>query len=397
MNSSEIRKEIKDLSSKIFPEIVSIRKWLHKHPELSFEEKETSKYICSILQKNNIKFSKNIGGYGVVAIIKGSNPNGKVVAFRADIDALPIHEKNEVEYKSINEGVMHACGHDVHTSILLGTAIIINKLKKYLTGTIKFIFQPAEEKLPGGASLMIKEGVLRNPNVDKIVALHVFPEMEVGNLGFREGKYMAACDELEVIIKGKGGHAALPEKTINPITVASEIILKTKELIDFIGKNDLYVLEYGDFHAHGASNVIPETAYLKGTFRTMNEDFRERSHELLLEKSQEIALKYAVECDFKIIKGYPSLINDLSLTKECVNLASEFIGKEKVSKLPIRMASEDFSFYSQVCPSCFFRLGVSNKNKGIVHLVHTPKFDIDHTAIKLGMGVMSYFAFNLVR
>jgi len=397
VDSSKISAHIKEIASSIFPDIVSVRKWLHMHPELSFKEKETSKYICSILKENNIYFTHNIGGYGIVATVKGKNPDSKVIAFRADMDALPIEEQNEVDYKSIHKGVMHACGHDVHTSILIGTAIIINKLKEHLEGTIKFIFQPAEEKLPGGASLMIKDGVLNNPKVDKIIALHVFPEMEVGFLGFREGKYMAACDELEVTIKGKGGHAALPEKTINPITVASEIIIKTRESIKQIAKDNLYVLEYGDFHAYGASNVIPENAFIKGTFRTMNEFFRKKACDLLLHQSKEIAIKYGVDCDYKIIKGYPSLFNDPRLTKECRELAIDFIGLEKVSDLPIRMASEDFSFYSQECPACFFRLGVNNKEKGITHLVHTPKFDIDHNAIELGIGLMSYFALKLVR
>lgn len=397
MDSSKVSAHIKEIASSIFPDIVSVRKWLHMHPELSFKEKETSKYICSILKKNNIYFVNNIGGYGIVATVKGKNPDSKVIAFRADMDALPIEEQNEVDYKSIYKGVMHACGHDVHTSILIGAAIIINKLKEHLEGTIKFIFQPAEEKLPGGASLMIKDGVLNNPKVDKIIALHVFPEMEVGFLGFREGKYMAACDELEVTIKGKGGHAALPEKTINPITVASEMIIKTRESIKQIGKDHLYVLEYGDFHAYGASNVIPENAFIKGTFRTMNESFRKKACDLLLHQSKEIAIKYGVDCEYKIIKGYPSLFNNPRLTKECRELAIDFIGLEKVSDLPIRMASEDFSFYSQECPACFFRLGVNNKEKGITHLVHTPKFDIDHNAIELGIGLMSYFALKLVR
>ena len=239
----------------------------------------------SILEKNKIKYFNNIGGYGVVATINGSNSNGKVIAFRADMDALPIQEQNEVDYKSINKGVMHACGHDVHTAILLGTAIIISRLRKNLKGTIKFIFQPAEEKLPGGASLMIDDGVLRNPVVDKIIALHVFPEMEVGNLGFRSGQYMAACDELEITVHGIGGHAALPSKTINPITVAAEIILETKNLISNLSKDNIYVLEYGDFHAYGASNVIPEKALVKGTFRTMDEDFRSMACDELHKKS----------------------------------------------------------------------------------------------------------------
>ena len=241
------------------------------------------------------------------------------------MDALPIKEQNEVEYKSINEGVMHACGHDVHTAILLGTAIVINKLSQKLDGTIKFIFQPAEEKLPGGASLMIKEGVLDNPKVDQIIALHVFPEMEVGNLGFRSGQYMAACDELEITVNGIGGHAALPDKTINPITVASELILETKKLISTISKDNMYVLEFGDFHAHGASNVIPEKAIIKGTFRTMDEDFRVNACKLLLKKSKEIEKKYGAQCDFKIIKGYPSLYNNPDLTNKCSSLASDYL------------------------------------------------------------------------
>ena len=397
MNLAGIRNEIKNLTSQIFPEIVSIRKWLHKNPELSFNEKKTSNYICSVLKKNKIQYVDNVGGYGVVATINGSNSNGKVVAFRADMDALPINEQNEVEYKSINEGVMHACGHDVHTAILLGTAIIINKLSQKLDGTIKFIFQPAEEKLPGGASLMIKDGVLDNPKVDQIIALHVFPEMEVGNLGFRSGQYMAACDELEITVNGIGGHAALPAKTINPITVASELILETKKLISTISKDNIYVLEFGDFHAYGASNVIPEKAIIKGTFRTMDEDFRVNACKLLLKKSKEIEKKYGAQCNFKIIKGYPSLYNNPDLTHKCSSLASDYLGENKIKNLPIRMASEDFSFYSQKCSACFFRLGVRNEKKGITHLVHTPKFDIDHHAIEIGVGVMSYFAINLVR
>ena len=397
MNLSNIRNEIKVLASQIFPEIVSIRKWLHKNPELSFHEKKTSEYICSILEKNKIKYFNNIGGYGVVATIDGSNSNGKVIAFRADMDALPIQEQNEVDYKSINKGVMHACGHDVHTAILLGTAIIISRLRKNLKGTIKFIFQPAEEKLPGGASLMIDDGVLSNPVVDKIIALHVFPEMEVGNLGFRSGQYMAACDELEITVHGVGGHAALPSKTINPITVAAEIILETKNLITNLSKDNIYVLEYGDFHAYGASNVIPEKALVKGTFRTMDEEFRIMACDELHKKSKQIEKKYGVKCDFKIIKGYPSLFNNPELTKECRSLASDYLGKSKIKVLPIRMASEDFSFYSQQCSACFFRLGVRNEKMGITHLVHTPKFDIDHKSIEIGVGVMSYFAINLVR
>lgn len=391
INNTDIKEEIEQITSSIFDNVVKIREWLHKHPELSFKEKETSKYIASILKKNNIEFSDNIGGYGIVAYIEGVNPNSRTIAFRADMDALPIQEQNTVSYKSIHDGVMHACGHDVHTAILLGSAIVLNQLKHSFQGTIKFIFQPAEEKLPGGASLMIKDGVLENPSPQKIIALHVFPEMEVGQVGFKEGKYMAACDELNVEIIGKGGHAALPEKTINPIIMASELILNTKNQVVKIKNTSPYVLDYGDFRSFGASNVIPEKAFLQGTLRTMDEDFRSQVHVILLEEAKKIASKYQAKCNFKIIKGYPALINNPIITKECRSLAVDFLGKKFVHDLPIRMASEDFSFFSQNCPSCFFRLGVSNKQKGIVHLVHTPKFDIDDEAIRIGLHLITYF------
>ena len=395
MNKDFIKKEVERISDLIFDDVVGYRKWIHQHPELSFQEEKTSKYICSILKNNNIKFSNNIGGYGVVATIEGNNPKSRVIGFRADMDALPIKEENQVEYKSKNDGIMHACGHDVHSSILLGTAIVINKLKINLKGTIKFLFQPAEEKLPGGASLMIKEGVLERPKVEKMIALHVFPEMEVGNVGFRKGQYMAACDELKFKIIGKGGHAALTEKTINPITIASDLILKTKKKIEDIKTNSPYVLEYGDFRAFGASNVIPEKAYVEGTLRTMDEVFRKKVHSVLLQEVKKIEKKHQAICRFQITKGYPSLFNDPVVTEDCMKLSADFLKKKNIHTLPIRMASEDFSFFSQECPSSFFRLGVANSKKGIVHLVHTPKFNIDHDAIRIGLNLMSYFAFKI--
>jgi len=395
LRKNHIKEEIERLSDLIFEDVVSYRKWIHQHPELSFKEQKTAAYICSILRKNRINFSNNVAGYGVVAIIEGKNPKSRVIGFRADMDALPIQEENEVSYKSINEGVMHACGHDVHSSILLGTAIIVNKLKKNLVGTIKFIFQPAEEKLPGGASLMIKKGVLRMPNVKKMIALHVFPEMEVGNVGFRHGQYMAACDELKIEVIGKGGHAALINKTINPITIASEIILNTKQKVLNEKTITPYVLEYGDFRSFGASNIIPEKAFVEGTLRTMDEKFRKKIHFILLKEVQKIEKKYKAICKLKIIKGYPALYNDPIVTQDCINLCSDLLNTNYIHSLPVRMASEDFSFFSQECPSSFFRLGVANPEKGITHLVHTSKFNIDHDAIRIGLKLMSYFAFKI--
>lgn len=333
------------------------------------------------------------------------------------MDALPIQEKNDVEYKSIHDGIMHACGHDVHTAIILGTAIVLNKFKNQLTGTIKCIFQPAEEKLPGGASLMIEEGVLNNPKVDRMLALHVFPEFEVGTVGFRAGQYMAACDELSILLKGKGGHAALPHNVINPIIMGAEIILSVKQAVSKLVSSKKYILEFGDFHAYGASNIIPEEAKIQGTLRTLDEDFRKKVHDILLSEAKKIEKKYTATCVFDIKKGYPSLYNDPTLTKRCKELSKQFLSpdftkpetqnaiikydkymkqNQFVKDLDIRMASEDFSYFSQECPSCFFRLGVANNEKKINHLVHTPYFNIDEKSLEIGVGLMSYLViFNL--
>jgi len=392
MCHEDIKKEIKSITTSILKDIIEVRRWIHKHPELSFEEKNTSEYICAVLKKHNIVFKDHVGGYVVVALIRGVNPNSQVLGIRADIDALPIQEKNKVSYKSINDGVMHACGHDVHTAILLGTAIVLKKLKNRINGTIKLIFQPAEEKLPGGASLMIKDAVLLNPKVDKMLALHVYPEFEVGTVGFFSGKYMAACDELSILVKGQGGHAALPDKVINPITIGAELILNVKRLMSSLSLNEKYILEFGDFRAYGASNVIPEQASIQGTLRTLNEDFRDKAHKLLLQESINMEDQYSIECIFNIKKGYPTLYNNPLLTENCKTLSKSFLTVDAVKDLDVRMSSEDFSYFSQECPSCFFRLGVANSKRNITHLVHTPYFNVDEKSIDVGMGLMSYLA-----
>jgi amidohydrolase len=395
MSNEDIKNKIKQITRSIFSEIVAIRRWIHQHPELSFQEKETSQYICSVLEKNHIKYEHKVAGYGVVALIECQNPDAQVIGVRGDMDALPIQEKNDISYKSVYDGVMHACGHDAHTAVLLGTAIVLNKLKNNLRGTIKCIFQPAEEKLPGGASLMIKEGVLENPKVDKMFALHVYPEFQVGNVGFRPGQYMAACDELSILITGKGGHAALPDEVINPITIGAEIILNVKNIVAQLPASKKYILEFGDFRAYGASNVIPEEAKIEGTLRTLDEDFRYLVHGILLDEVQKIGIKHQANCKMKIIKGYPSLYNNPELTKNCEILSREFLDQDSVKKLDIRMASEDFSYFSQELPCCFFRLGVANNH--INNLVHTPHFNIDEKSLEIGVGLMSYLvASNLL-
>ena len=390
-----MQSKIKDIVDASFKKLVSWREHLHAHPELSFQEVNTSAFVASNLEKLGIPYQHGIAGTGVVALIKGRNPEKRCIALRADLDALPIHEENEVPYKSKNEGVMHACGHDVHTTCLLGAANVLNQLKNEFEGTIKLIFQPGEERLPGGASMMINEGVLENPKVDKILALHVFPSMDVGKVGFKPGLYMAACDELYLTIKGKGGHAALPNAYNNPVMLISKLLPKLESYLESL--SDLtspFVFTFGKLEAEGATNVIPEFARAAGTLRTMDEQWRTIIHKKLKMFVAEFLTSNNAEGQLEIIKGYPFLKNDEILTENCIQSAKEYLGSENVELLDFRMTAEDFSFFSQKIPACFFRLGVRNEDLGIVHEVHHPKFDIDKNAIKFGTGLMTYITMN---
>ena len=385
--------KIKQLAESIFDEVVSIRRHLHKYPELSFKEHKTSAYIKSVLSSWNIPFTEDIADTGIVVLLKGNNPSSKTISLRADFDALPIIEDNEVDYCSVNNGVMHACGHDAHTASLLGAINILNTLNKEWEGSIKFIFQPAEEMLPGGAQQMIKEGVLENPKVEKMLGQHVFPDLEVGKVGFRPGKYMASTDELHITIKGKGGHAALPEKYNSPLLAAAKLITALDEYSKK-EKDRPSVLAIGFIEGLGSTNVIPEQVKLKGTLRAMDEDFRMNTHEKMLAIANTIAETYSLTIDFDIRKGYPCLVNDEEVTKKSILFAKEYMGAENVIDLPVRMTAEDFSYYSQQVPSCFYRLGTANKSKGIIHGLHTSRFNIDESSLKVGMGLMAYLAIN---
>ena len=383
--------KIKQLAESIFDEVVTIRRHLHKYPELSFKEHKTSAYIKSVLSSWNIPFTEDIADTGIVVLLKGNNPSSKTISLRADFDALPIVEDNEVDYCSVNNGVMHACGHDAHTASLLGTINILNTLNKEWEGSIKFIFQPAEEMLPGGAQQMIKEGVLENPKVEKMLGQHVFPDLEVGKVGFRPGKYMASTDELHITIKGKGGHAALPEKYNSPLLAAAKLITALDEYSKK-EKDRPCVLAIGFIEGLGSTNVIPEQVKLKGTLRAMDEEFRKNAHQQMLKISNDIAQSYNLEIDFDIRKGYPCLVNDEDLTKKSIAFAKEYMGDENVIDLPIRMTAEDFACYSHEVPSCFYRLGTANASKGITHGLHTSLFNIDEQSLKIGMGLMAYLA-----
>ena len=391
---------IKQLAHRYFDEVVSFRRHLHQNPELSFEEFKTSEFVCSVLDKYQINYVKGIVKTGIIAIIEGKNPSKKTILLRADLDALPIEEKNNVAYKSQNLGVMHACGHDAHTASVLGTAIILNQLKNEFEGTVKIMFQPGEEVLPGGSSLMIKEGVLQNPKVDVAIAQHVFPSMEVGKVGFREGMYMASTDELHITITGKGGHAAMAGDYNNPLVVASHIITEIEKQSPFVidtegvarntQNNIPTVIAFGKIEGKGATNVIPESVYLAGTFRTMDEDWRKEVKTKITDIINSVCAKYNTKADINIIDGYPFLTNDVETTKHCKQAAIEYLGKENVEDLPLRMTAEDFAYITQQVPSCFYRLGTGNKEKGISSGVHTSTFDIDEKALEIASGLMAW-------
>jgi len=397
-----VKEKIKELAKASLSEVIAIRRHLHANPELSFEEINTSNYIASKLKEYGIPFKQGIVKTGIVALIEGTksapSPSERAgvrsIALRADMDALPIQEKNTCDYKSKNEGVMHACGHDVHSASLLGVAKILNELKNEFEGTIKLIFQPGEEKLPGGASLMIKEGVLENPKPESIFAQHVFPSMEVGKVGFRTGMYMASTDEIYVTVKGKGGHAAMPAEYNNPLLIASAILLELNEAFMKQDQKAPTVLAFGKIIGNGATNVIPQEVKLEGTFRTMDEVWRKEAHAKMKCMAESVAKKMGGECEFTIEHGYPFLVNDEVTTKKARLAAEEYLGKENVEELPLRMTAEDFAFFSQQVPACFYRLGTGNKAKGITSGVHTATFDIDEQALEIGVGLMAWLALN---
>jgi amidohydrolase len=393
---TELKERIKKLATQYFNEVVEMRHHLHANPELSFEEFNTSAFIASKLKAFNIPFTDGIVKTGIVALIKGKNPDKKIIALRADIDALPIKEENKVSYCSTNPGVMHACGHDVHTSSLLGTAKILNELRNEFEGTIKLIFQPGEEKLPGGASLMIKEGVLENPRPVSIFGQHVFPSMEAGKAGFRGGMYMASTDELYVTVKGKGGHAAMPKTYVSPILIASAILLElNKEFMLTPQKDNIpTVLGFGRIIGDGVTNVIPNEVKIEGTFRTMNEAWRKEAHTKMKSMAEEIAKKMNGSCEFTIAPGYPLLTNDEKTTARAKQAAIAYLGEQNVEDLELRMTGEDFAYYSQHLPASFYRLGTGNKSKGITAGVHTSTFDIDEQALETGIGLMAWIALN---
>ncbi len=392
---NELQHRIKQLAKKYCSEFIEVRHHLHANPELSYQEFETSAFIQKKLQSFNIPFEIK-ATTGVVGLIKGKNPGKQTIALRADMDALPIQETNNVTYKSKKDGIMHACGHDVHSSCLLGAAKILAETKNEWEGTVKLIFQPGEEKNPGGASIMIKDGVLENPVPEAIFGLHVHPQLETGKLSFRPGQVMASADELYITIKGKGGHAASPHMTTDSILIASHLIVALQQIISR-NKDPLNpsVLSITSFQGGHTTNVIPHEVKLMGTFRALNEEWRFQAHELIRKQATQLVKSMGGEIDIHIDIGYPSVYNNEILTANARELAEQFVGRENIETTEMRMGAEDFGYYTKQIPGCFFRLGTGNASKGINSGVHTPTFNIDENAIEIGMGMMAWMGAGL--
>jgi amidohydrolase len=389
-----LKNKIKELAKSYHSDVISMRRHLHQHPELSYQEVETGKYIAKKLKDYGIIHEHGVAENGVVGLIEGRNPHKKIIALRADFDALPITEANDVPYKSKVEGVMHACGHDAHTSSLLGAARILNDIKMDFEGTIKLIFQPAEERTPGGASIMIKEGVLENPRPLSIIGQHVHPPLEAGKVGLKGGIYMASSDELHITVRGKGGHGAMPQEGIDTILIAAHIITALQQIVSRNADPAMpTVLTLGKINSvGGATNVIPDEVKIEGTFRTLSEPWRNEAKRRMKKMAEGIAEAMGGECIFNIEHGYPVLFNDEALTAKVKTQMIEFCGSENVVDLPMRMTSEDFAYYSQQMPACFYRLGTGNKSRGITSGLHTDTFDIEESSLELSIGLLAWLA-----
>ena len=389
---SDIKNSIQQLAATYANDIVSVRRHLHTNPELSFQEHNTAQFIKDKIKEYGLN-PISMADTGVVVLITGKNPDKKTVALRGDIDALPILEQNNVPYKSQNAGVMHACGHDVHTASLLGSARILSQLRDQFEGTVKLIFQPGEELIPGGASIMIKEGVLQNPAPAAIFGQHVFPHLPAGKVGVRSGMYMASADELYITVNGKGGHGAMPEINIDPVLISAHLIVALQQIVSRAASPKTpTVLSFGKVIANGATNIIPNEVKIEGTFRTMNEEWRAQAHEKMKKMAELLAESMGGTCEFEIRRGYPYLENNPELTQRMQSAAQDYLGDENVVDLDLWMAAEDFAYYTQKVDACFYRLGTRNESRGITSSVHTPTFDVDEDALETGMGLMAWLA-----
>ncbi len=393
-----LKNKIRSLSRANLAEVIGWRRHIHAHPELSMQEYQTASFISSKLTEMGIPHTTGIAKTGIVGIIEGKNPGKKAIALRADIDALPIVEENDVPYKSLNHGVMHACGHDVHTSTLLGAAKILMAVRDEFEGTVKLFFQPSEEKYPGGAIMMINQGVMENPRPAHVFGLHVYAELEAGKVGMKSGQYMASTDEIFITVTGRGGHAAQPMNNIDPIVIAAHIIVALQQIVSRQASPDVpTVLSFGRIMGEGQTNVIPNQVKISGTFRTFNESWRKEAHKRITTMAQSIAEGMGGKCEVTVNSGYPYVYNDPEITGKTRGWAEELLGVENVAELPLRMTAEDFSYFANEVPSCFYRLGIRNEKKGIVSNLHTTTFDVDEQCLETGMGIMAWIAVNALQ
>ncbi len=390
----DLKKAIKDLSEELYPEIREIRRHLHRHPELSFQEYETAEFIAGILEKKGILFRKGIAGTGILAEVEGAR-GGRIIGLRADMDALPIQEENKVEYVSQHPGRMHACGHDLHAASLIGTALILKKLSSHFSGKVKLVFQPGEEKAPGGARLMLEENLFGREEPELMIAQHVYPSMLTGHVGFRPGKYMASSDEIYITIKGKGGHAAMPHRTTDSVLIAAHVLVALQQIVSRQAEASTpTVLSFGRVIADGAMNVIPSQVTMEGTFRTMDEAWRKNAHQRMTTMARSIADSMGAVCDFRIVEGYPALHNDPDLTHKSMDYAASYLGADAVEELEPRMTAEDFAFFASRYPSVLYRLGIRHRDNQDPQELHTPTFDADEEALRTGMGTMAWLAIS---
>lgn len=391
----ELRSHIASLAKEIYPQVVTWRRYFHQHPELSFQETGTASFISKVLSQFEIEHQTGVAKTGIVALIKGKNSDKKCIALRADMDALPILERNTFEYASQNKGVMHACGHDFHSANLLGVAVVLSQLTSYFEGSIKLIFQPSEEKIPSGAPALIEAGVLENPKVDCLIGQHVSPELPTGTFGFCKGQFMASADELYLTVKGKGGHAAFPHTLVDPVLTAAQIIVNLQQVMSRKKSPfDAAVLSFGRLEANGATNIIPDEVKIDGTLRAMNEDFRFEAHRWIKQIAEETAKASGAECEVNIVVGYPCLFNDEALTTRLQDKAQEFSNDIQVKTIPPRMGAEDFAYYSQKIPTCFYRIGTGNEVKQTTNGLHSSNFNVDEDAFINGVGLMAWLAIN---
>lgn len=386
---------IKKFSSEYYNQIVALRRYLHRNPELSFNEFKTSKRIAEELISIGIPIYQGIGETGIIGIIEGGKP-GQTIGFRAELDALPINEETEHEFSSVSPNIMHACGHDVHMASLLGVARVLWHIRAELKGKVLLVFQPGEELLPGGALKVIESEVFKSNKPDVMLGLHILPELQAGMVGFRPGIYMASGDEIYLTVKGKGGHAALPHTVIDPVLIASHIIVGLQQIASRKGPSDIpTVLSFGKISSNGANNVIPDEVQIEGTFRTMDEDWRAKAHQEIVRIATGIASSMGGECVVEIRNGYPSLSNNPRLTGFASDRAKEYYGESAVVELPIRMTTDDFAHYSKEIPSVYFRVGSGFPDKGVMNL-HSGKLEINEHVLEHSSGFSAWLIYSIL-